>query len=100
MVKYLTDDEAEQPYQEEEATIERSIMNLLASTPLPTPGNTEEDKPVEEESTCLDTDGPSSHTDDRTLYSGVVTLSFLISTTAVVVLYLCSMDAYTYPLWT
>jgi hypothetical protein len=99
MVKYLTDDEAEQPDQEED-TIERSIMNLLASTPLPTPVNSEEYKPAEEESLCLDTDGPSSHIDDRILYSGVVTMSILISTAAVVVLYVCSMGAYTYPLWT
>ena len=101
MVKYLTDDEAEQLYEEEEseATIEKSIMNLLTLPPLSTPQNTEEDNPIEE-SILLDTDGPKGFSDDRTLYSGVVTMSILLSTTVVVVMYLCSMDTLTYPVWT
>jgi ribosomal protein L33 len=107
MVKYLTDDEAEQSHEEEEseATIENSIMNLLT---LSTSQNTGEDNPIEEsilfnpieESILLDTDGPKGFSDDRTLYSGVVTMSILLSTTVVVVMYLCSMDTLTYPVWT
>jgi hypothetical protein len=102
MVKYLTDDEAVELPDEEEATIEKSIMSLLSATPLPIP-NQEVDQlhdQLYEDVTDLDTDGPNGYSDDRTLLCGMCTFSILLSTTTVVIMYLSSMGAYTYPLWT
>ena len=98
MVKYLTDDEAEPSYEEEEETsIETSILNLLVSGS--TPAEVRDTNPPPKESTLLDTDGPGEYTGDRSLCSGMIMMSILLSSTTVAATYLF-MGAYTYPVWT